>query len=370
MKHIDLILLLYKHREIINKAYLGESFEDLPKELVKDTLMFQKVGKYYELSDIYLEFANTMLKKVDANYRFGDYNDEIKLLIELKETYQETKDRTILARIKSAVKTLYKKIEQRDILINYRINDIVNNNDLSIELIIKEALDVDERISELIVAHSENLKILGVELRGLDEGLDEILIDIGLDLIPLTENIHIFNNKLSEFILRTKKRKRENKQLMAIANKIIKEQDHELKALLLSNHEIYHHTLKNRKNGAIRSFPEPFELKKDSFLDLLAKSLEIQRVEKKAIVSKPYEKSHDVIFKSINLKKIEEDIFVNKPQNIYEFILSHSEIEKFKPENQEKIFAFKAYLTIVQNYRENIALEPNYSNNIKVAKWI
>lgn len=370
MKHSDLISLLYKHRNLIDKAYNGETIDDLPSELVKEVPIFQKVAKKYELSDSYIQFANTMLKRVDANYRFGDYNEEIKLLIELKEIYQDTKDKAVLNRMKDLARTLYKKIEQRDILINARINDIVNDNNLSIELIIKDALDIDARISELIDAHSNNLKILGTQLRGLDNELDDILVDIGLDLIPLTENIHLYNDKLSDFILRTEKRKRENKQLMAIANKIIREQDHELKSLLLSNHQIYFHSLKEKKSGNIKYYLTQFELKKASFLELLTKSLEIERIDKKAQVSKPYIQSDNVVLKAVNIEKIENDIFKDKPENIYEYILSHSEIQKFQPEQQERVFAFKTYLTIIQNYRDNIILESNYSNNIKVAKWI
>lgn len=370
MKHLDLISLLYKYRDVIDRAYNGEFIEDLPSELVKEMPIFQQVAKKYELSDSYIQFANTMLKRVDANYRFGDYNEEIKLLIEQKEIYQETKDKEVLYRMKGLARTLYKKIEQRDILINARINDIVNDNDLSIELIIKDAQDVDNRIAELINAHADNLKVLGVHLRGLDDSLDEILINIGLDLIPLTENIHLYNNKLSDFILRTEKRKRENKKLMSLANKIIKEQDHELKSLLLSNPPLYFHTLVERKNGNIKYYPTQLELKKDSFLELFAKSLDIKTVEKKAQVSKPYVQTETVVLKAVNIKKIEKDVSKDKPKNIYEYILSHPEIEKFKPEQQEKIFAFKAYLTIVQSYRDNIAFESTYSNNVKVARWI
>ena len=79
--------------------------------------------------------------------------------------------------------------------------------------------------------------------------------------------------------------------------------------------------------------------------------------------------SYDEIFQVIG-RNIENDILKDKPQNIYEYILSHDEIQKFKAENQEKIFAFKTYLTIIQNYRENIIIESSYENNIKVAKWI
>ena len=121
--------------------------------------------------------------------------------------------------------------------------------------LIKDALEIDARITELIAAHSDNLKIFSSQLRGLDDELDKILVDIGLDLIPLTENIHLYNDKLSDFILRTEKRKRENKQLMSIANKVIKEQDYELKSLLLSNHQIYHHTIKEQKTGNIKFYP-------------------------------------------------------------------------------------------------------------------
>lgn len=113
MKHSDLITLIYKHRDLIDRAFNGELIENIPKELVKIPI-FQEVAKRYELNDSYIQFANTMLK-VDANYRFGDYNDEIKLLIEQKELYQETKDKIDINRMKSLIRTLYKKIEQRDI---------------------------------------------------------------------------------------------------------------------------------------------------------------------------------------------------------------------------------------------------------------
>jgi len=370
MKHLDLILLLYKYRNEIDKAFNGETIENPPKELRKEVPIFQKVAKKYELSDSYLQFANTMLKRVDANYRFGDYNEEIKLLIGLKDQYQDTKEKELLSRMKKLARTLYKKIEERDRHINARISDIVSDNDLSIELIIKDAQDIDNRITELIAAHSDNLKVLGEQLRGIDEELDEILIDIGLDLIPFTQNIHLYNDKLSDFILRTEKRKRENKKLLAIANKIIKEQDHELKSLLLSHHAVYHHTLKEKKTGTIKHYPAEFELKKESFLELLSNALQIHRVEKKAPTIKPYSKTEDTVLKAVNIKKIEQDILKDKPSNIFEYLLSHPQIKKFEPEKEEKIFAFKVYLTLVQNFKENVKLQSTYSNNIKVAQWI
>ena len=51
MKHSDLITLIYKHRDLINRAFDGELIEDVPKELIKEIPIFQEVAKKYELND-------------------------------------------------------------------------------------------------------------------------------------------------------------------------------------------------------------------------------------------------------------------------------------------------------------------------------
>jgi len=371
VKHLELIELIYKHRHLIDDAFKGEVVQDLPSALIEEAGLFQKVSKRYELSDSYVQFANAILKRVDANYTFGDYNEEIKLLLKQKSDYLETQDKNILTRMKELVGTLYKKIQQRDILINARINDIVNDNDLSIELIIKDALDVDNRISELIEAHAENLKILGKDLRGLDDELDSILVDIGLDMVVFTENIHSYNNRLSDFILRTQKRKEQNKKLASLANKITKEQDQDLVSMLLSNPQIYQHTFKERKTGNIKHLPNPIELKKASFIDALSKQLRIKKVKRKAQHDKPYGISENLDMKSVRLQIIQKDVLKDKPSDIYHYILEHPEIKKFAEDDIYSSFAFKTYLTIVQNYRENIVLDTQFNNNnIRIAKWI
>jgi len=371
MKHIDLIKTLYANRHLIDSAFNGEDIENLPSELIDDIGVFQKVAKKYELSDMYVQFANTMLKRVDANYTFGDYNEEIKLLIKQKEDYLGTGDLDILNRIKSLVRTLYKKIEQRDILINARINDIINDNDLSIERIIKDAQDVDSRIGELIEAHSENLKIFGKELRGIDDELDEILVSISIDMLPFTNNIHQYNKRLSDFILRTEKRKQENKKLSSLAFKIIKEQDYELKSLLLSNTQLYHHTIKERRIGFVQYLPNLLELKRTTFLEALSRVINVQKVERKANNEKPYKISDETTFKAVKLDNIYQDINKDKPEDVYKYILKHKEIIKFKEDGTDKNYAFKTYLTVVQDERNNIVFNKNFNNKqIRIAKWI
>ena len=367
MKHIELIELIYKYRHTIDEAFGGEPISELPNRLIQDAAIFQRVAKEYELSDSYIQFANAMLKRVDANYTFGDYKPEIKRLMQYKADYLETQDAHILLRIKELARTLYKKIEQRDILINARINDIISDNDLSIELIIKDAKDIDERITDLIEAHAQNLKILGTELRGLDDALDEMLKDISIDLLPFIENIHLYNNRLSDFILRTQKRKEQNKKLASLSNKIIKEQDHELKSLLLSNPQLYHHTLVKKRN--IKYLPSSMELGRATFVAALGKILYIEKASRKAVVEKPYKKSQTVKLQVVRLELIQQDINADQPADIYNYILEHPEIRKFTED--QTIYAFKAYLTIVQNNRKNITLERDYNNNnIRITKWI
>ena len=368
MKHIELIELLYKHRHIIDEAFQGNVLsQHPPSQLIDEVAIFQKVAKEYELSSSYIEFANTMLKRVDANYTFGDYQQEIKRLIEYKGDYLESGDYNILMRIKGQVRSLYKKIVLRDTLINARINDIINDNDLSMELVLKDAKDIDSRITELIEAHSQNLHILGSELRGLDSGLDDMLVDINIELQPYTENIHQYNQRLSDFILRTQKRKEQNKKLASLSNKILKEQDYGLRALLLSNSPLYHHTLNKKHN--IAHLPSPVELEKSSFIKALSKLWVIEKKQRKAPVDKPYQKPPSVEHKAVKLHLIEQDIINDRPQDIYEYILEHNEIQKF--DQQQNIFAFKTYLTIIQNHREKIDVSANYNQyDIRIVQWI
>jgi hypothetical protein len=50
--------------------------------------------------------------------------------------------------------------------------------------------------------------------------------------------------------------------------------------------------------------------------------------------------------------------------------LGHQEIKKFAEDGLEEIYAFKTYLTIVQNNRERIVLQKDFNQTkIRVARW-
>jgi len=372
MRHIELIETLYKHREIIDKAFRGDDISALPKELTDDVAIFQKVAKNYELNDSYIEFANTMLKRISANYTFGDYNEEIKLLIRLKEDYLQNSNKDMIHRMKDLVKTLYKKVEIRDIAINAKVNEIILDAASDLEVVLKEAEDVAKRIDELMTANGANQKVLCVELRELDDEFDELLTNISIDLYILSENIYGYHQRLSEFILQTEKTKRQNKKIASLGNKILRENDRELEMLLISKPERYYHTIENSKKSFIKHILSKEETDKKEFISNLSSQINIVPIKRKAPENdKPYSQNEAGELRGINIKKIKNDIVRLKPDDLFLFILKHKEIEKFKIAELDSIMAFKTFMTIAQESRDNIVVSDNYNtHNIKEIKWI
>jgi chemotaxis regulatin CheY-phosphate phosphatase CheZ len=372
MRHIDLIEIIYKNREIIDQAFRGDTIDNPPKELTEEVTIFQKVAKKYELNTSYIDFANTMLKRISANYTFGDYNEEIKLLVRLKEDYLQNQKKDILNRMKDLVKTLYKKVEIRDIAINAKVNDIILDAASDLEIILKEAEDVAKRIDELMIANSTNQKVLGVELREIDDEFNQLLTDISIDLYILSENIYGYHQRLSEFILQTEKTKRQNKKIASLGNKILKEDDRELEMLLISRPERYYHTIEDSRKGFIKHILAKEETSKKEFINNLSSQIDVVPPKRKAPTSyKPYSQEEAGDLKGINIKKIQNDIIQSKPNDMFLFILAHNEIEKFKIDNLDLTMAFKTFMTIVQEGRENIILSENYNTyRIKEIKWI
>ena len=86
MKHIDLLKLLDRNAEIIDRAYRGESIQSVEAELL-DATLFLKINKRYKLNKNYFNFADSILQRVDYSIIFGDYEKEYKELVKLKKRY-------------------------------------------------------------------------------------------------------------------------------------------------------------------------------------------------------------------------------------------------------------------------------------------
>lgn len=368
MTHIKLLGVICKHRSVIDDAYNNSVVNDIPVELIESGI-FRKIGKRYELSDSYTQFANTMLKRIDANYIFGDYAEEQKLLSECKKDYLEKGDKEYLRRIIPLIKKLYMRLSDRDSAINIKVTNIISDNDLSIDVVIKDAEDIDSRIEELVKANVKIHKLLSSELRGLSDEIDELLTEIGIDMYFYAENIHSYTKRLNDFILRTRKRKEQNNKLKSLLNKIFNEKDEELKAILISNSQNYHHTIKNgKKNTAY--LPRNTYFRKENFINALRNSLEIKAIENNTAKNIVYKKSEPVIVISVNYERLFKDMKKNAPEDIFSFVSKHEEILKYEEKEQILSQAFKAYITIVLENRDNIILSKNYNNNVRIAKWI
>ncbi|WP_457565124.1 hypothetical protein, partial [Caminibacter sp.] len=79
MRHIELLNLLCRYRKIIDEAYKHKKIISAPKELVQIGL-FSKIGNFYYINEIYLNFVDTLLARADFSYVAEDFEKEIKKL--------------------------------------------------------------------------------------------------------------------------------------------------------------------------------------------------------------------------------------------------------------------------------------------------
>lgn len=368
MTHIELLEIICKYKDKIDKAYIEGEIFDIPADLIHCGI-FKKVGKEYKLADIYIQFANIMLKKADIDIIFGDYTQEQKKLIRLKEDYLKSGDFGYLDRIKTLVGKLYERLHSRDIMINAKVNDIIFDNEQSIENIIKEAEDVDKRIAELIDENA-NIRNLFDDIMSInDQNLKELLVDIGVEVEILNNNIHMNFQRLNEFILRSTKQKIQNDKLALIANKIMNQKDEDLASLLFSNAQYFHHTIQNDKK--IKFLPNERHIENDNFIDFLNGNFNIEKINKNAPKENNYKIDEPIKQKAINIEKLLKDIIKAKPDDIYKFISKHSELTQFNIDNENQMFSFQVYLTIVLENYDNINITEFFNeNNIRIAKWI
>ncbi|MBN2896923.1 MAG: hypothetical protein JXK05_13645, partial [Campylobacterales bacterium] len=75
MRHSELLKLLYAHKESIDRAYREGSLEHVSSELIESTL-FVKINQRYKLNKNYINFADSVLQRVDYSIIFGNYEHE------------------------------------------------------------------------------------------------------------------------------------------------------------------------------------------------------------------------------------------------------------------------------------------------------
>jgi hypothetical protein len=370
MTHIELISLMNRHKKVIDQAYKGEIPYGIDTVLFEAEI-FNKIGDRIVLNEAYVQFVNTMLKRVEYGVIFGKYAEELQQLVMYKKRFLETLDKTYLNRIRKGIEDVYLKFKRRDSDISVLISRIVHENALSLEVILDDAEHILLQMQELSNASMQTYDIFSKEIVGLSKEVDDLIIDVKIDIQRYSDNLHKYMHRLNGFILRTKQRKEQNNKIAALAGKIMADDASELEALLRSGYETLHHTFGNTKRHKVKTVPSQGDIEQERFVAILHQvfTLEPHKVVKAPeTIYKKQELEDRVV---LNYQKLLEDIHNDRPKDLFAFILNHEEIEKFDTVQIKRSEAFKAFLMTVSEHREHTKIEVGFgSHHIRRVAWI
>jgi len=370
MTHIELISLMNRHKKVIDQAYKGEIASGIDTALFEAEI-FNKIGDRIVLNEAYIQFINTMLKRVEYGVIFGKYAEELQQIVTYKKRFLETSDKTYLNRIRKGIEDVFLKFKRRDSDISVLISRIVHENALSLEVILDDAEHILLQMQELSSASTQTYDIFSKEIVGLTKEIDDLIIDVKIDIQRYSDNLHKYIHRLNGFILRTKQRKEQNNKIAALAQKIMADDATELEALLRSDHEALHHTFGNTKKYKIKTLPSQRDIDNDRFSVILRQIfiLEPHKVLKSPQTTYKRQEVEDKVV--LNYQKLIDDIRRDMPEDLFEFILNHNEIEKFDALQIKRSEAFKAFLMTVSEHREHTKIDDGFgSHHIRRVTWI
>ena len=364
MKHIDLLKLLHKNRELIDRAYRGESIQGVDRELL-DTTLFLKINKRYRLNKNYFNFADSILQRVDYSIIFGDYEKEYKELMKLKKRYIERGDAYYKKTIEHLIENLYEKFYNRDREIQILIQRLENDTSLEIDLVLENATDTLEKIYELIRANEQIGELFRKDLRGLAESIDTLLQSISISFLEYIQNIDSYIDQINRFILQTEKRKVQNREIANLSHLIINENSSTLdEQLCVTSHKCYFTYPRSQKNR-VHSYPTDGDIGrvKKALREILS-GVKVKPIKKAGLIKKQQHQKLDIV----NIEKIIVDLDSMKSEDVFLFIKEHQELVKYKG-NRVRDEAFRIYLSLTA--KKQIVFTNEFNNyNIKVAKWV
>ena len=362
MKHIDLVKLVYENRELIDKAYKQDVVENVSEELVESTL-FVKISGSYKLNKNYLNFVNSVLQRVDYSIIFGDYEKEYKELVKNKNRYIESNNEYYKNQIINLIETLYFKFFNRDREIQVLLLRIENEISLDIDILVENANDILQKIDELIVANTKIGHLFREDLRGIDSDIDEYLSNISVNILKYIENIDIYIKRINFFIIQTKKRRLQNKNIIKLSNLILEEKTAPLEEFLMHHKNSLFHTVSKNQRAKINTFADDKDMAKISReLKSVLGDYDVKKPVRNSIIKPQAKQKLDII----NIENILKDL-ESGCSDIFEFIITHKELKKYEGE-VKKEEAFKLFLQISTDKR--LKFKESFNNfGVKVAKW-
>jgi hypothetical protein len=344
MKHIELLSLLCKNRNLIDEAYKEKKLSFAPSNLVESGI-FVKIGNYYYLNEIYLNFVNTILARADVNIVFEDYEKELKRVIEYKKEYEATNKEFYLESIFNMVNKIYQNMENRDKLILSLIVSFERDNISDIDILINEAKRILKEIEELISSNKNIVRVLE-ELKVLK--IEEFIKDILVEVVRLNKNIDSYLKRLREFIIQTEKKREFNKKLNKIADLILKE-DARIDEFLRNKDFVY--------KQKIIAVADIFEV--DRVKEIVGKVF-VKKPIKKTKIKRPIKE----VIHLIDLKSLIDKL--EKSEDIFETILSHIE-KKDKELINESV---RVFVYILNHYDRKVVYMDEFNKyNVRIVKW-
>jgi len=347
MKHIELLNLICRYKKIIDEAYRHKKILSAPKELVEIGL-FNKIGGFYYINEIYLNFVDTLLKRADLSYILEDFEKELKKLMEYKNEYEINKSKVLNEIIVSLITKIYQGMKNRDKRVMALIENLEKDEENNLDFLINEAkrilIDVED-----IMKKNENIYFVFEEFLKFSE-FENLIKDILVDITNLNQNIDSYLKRLREFITQTEKKRKFNQKLFKVANLILNE-NIEIDNFLISKRFV--------TKQKIDVFPDTAYMNYEKAIKVIGKFTKEKKV-KKSVVKKEIEE----VIELIDLKSLLE--FIKGSDDIFKSII------EYLPRIDEELIneSVRVFVYILNHYDKKIEYDKKYNEyNVRIVRW-
>ncbi len=349
MKHIEALNLICKYKKLIDEAYRSEkkALISVPNELVEIGL-FNKIGGFYYLNEVYINFIDTLLVRVDFSYVAEDFEKELKRVIELKEEFKLKKSIALKELIFKLINQIYQGMLNRDKKVLALIEKLENDEVSELDVLIKEAKRILADVEDIMIKNEKIVEVFS-SLMEFNE-FNEFIKDIFIDIIHLNENIDSFLKRLREFISQTEKKRKFNQKL------------HKISYMILEENPKIEKFLKTKRFVLKQKFefvPDSAYINYDKARDIIGKFTKEKEVKKSKV-----KRDLKEVIELIDIKKLIE--YVKGSNDIFLSIIEYiGKIDKELLNESVRVFVY-----ILNHYDKNLVYKKGYNKyNVKVVEW-
>ncbi len=363
-KHQQLIKLLYKNDETIDKIYKSSNavnFSNVSHDLIAEGIVLE-LGNIVNLNPYYRQFVNTILLKADYSILFGNFDEHSKEILSLKKRYLEFNKYGFIERIKKLIYDLYTSIVLQDKNIESLLYDLENQISIELDELIVESELILEKVEKYLTSIKRILKDLDSDLASIHIEVENVIDEINGSIEPFIAKIESYCTKFSEVIRISEEKKALNQKLFSLSASILQgNEDYLIDYLVDNQHEMIFNV-----NEKIIVFPY-YENCLNKMLLKTKASLIFPPTKTKTNIKRKKQEIREV--KYINEEEILKDLRINTPKDIYLYLLNHSEIKKLDIKKQEQE-AFKIFLLLCINKKHPLVKSDDFNNaKIRRVSW-